>query len=118
VVKKLRYYARYIVVCLLLNRRALVVELVDELQTLVDEYVRDFKPADAAAWRLVLQEINLFLQAPTRPPTRSLDSPGATTRANACLVLRVCACAALGCRWTARWRSRTGPRRRPRCPIG
>lgn len=62
VVKKLRYYARYIVVCLLLNRRSLVVELVEELQTIVDEYVREFKPADAAAWRLVLQEINLFLQ--------------------------------------------------------
>lgn len=62
VVKKLRYYARYIVVCLLLNRRALVLELVDELQTLVDDYVREFKPADAAAWRLVLQEITLFLQ--------------------------------------------------------
>ncbi|ELR19151.1 uncharacterized protein ACA1_336440, partial [Acanthamoeba castellanii str. Neff] len=57
VVKKLRYYARYIVVCLLLNRRALVVELVDELQTLVDDYVRDFKPADAAAWRLDYEDV-------------------------------------------------------------
>lgn len=58
----MRYYARYIVVCLLVNRRTLVLELVDELQALVDDYIRDFKPSDAAAWRSVLQEINLFLQ--------------------------------------------------------
>lgn len=63
IVKKLRYYARFIVACLLLNRRGLVVELVEELQVLVDDYIREFKPTDASAWRLVLQEINLFLQA-------------------------------------------------------
>lgn len=82
VVKKLRYYARYIVVCLLLNRRALVVELVDELQTLVDDYVRDFKPADAAAWRLVLQEINLFLQVdcPLAISDRAKEAPALSNR--------------------------------------
>jgi hypothetical protein len=87
VVKKLRYYARYIVVCLLLNRRALVVELVDELQTLVEDYVRDFKPADAGAWRLVLQEINLFLQvSPSRIPTLAQEHTAACLPAHVCTV--------------------------------
>jgi len=67
VVKKLRYYARFIVVCLLLNRRALVLQLVEELQALVEQYVKEFKPPDAPAWRLVLQEVTLFLQVFGRP---------------------------------------------------
>ena len=62
VVKKLRYYARFIVICLLLNRRSLVLQLVEELQALVEQYVKEFKPPDAPAWRLVLQEVTLFLQ--------------------------------------------------------
>lgn len=82
VVKKLRYYARFIVVCLLLNRRVLVVELVEELQNLVDEYIREFKPADAAAWRLVLQEITLFLQvdSPLILNDRNRDAPPISNR--------------------------------------
>jgi len=42
-IKKLRYYARYIVVCLLLNQRELVKKLMDELNALVDDYVKAFK---------------------------------------------------------------------------
>ncbi|KAL6054415.1 Protein SCAI,Protein SCAI, partial [Balamuthia mandrillaris] len=84
VVKKLRYYARFIVVSLLLNRRKLVSGLVDELQVLVDAYIKTFKPSDAAAWRLVLQEINLFLQV-DRPLVlldKSKDAPPISNRLN------------------------------------
>jgi len=76
-VKKLRYYARFIVVCLLLNRRSLVLQLVEELQALVEQYVKEFKPPDAPAWRLVLQEVTLFLQVdcPLEISDRNKDTP-------------------------------------------
>jgi hypothetical protein len=45
-IKKLRYYARFIVVCLLLNKQAMVKKLMDELSFLVEEYSKTFKPAD------------------------------------------------------------------------
>lgn len=52
-------------VCLLLARRRVVVELVDELTRLVDEYIKSLKPPDAHEWHIVLQEITSFLQADT-----------------------------------------------------
>eukprot|EP01121_Diplochlamys_sp_Union-15-3_P001188 TRINITY_DN1104_c0_g1_i1.p1 TRINITY_DN1104_c0_g1~~TRINITY_DN1104_c0_g1_i1.p1 ORF type:complete len:427 (+),score=39.47 TRINITY_DN1104_c0_g1_i1:201-1481(+) len=61
--KKLRYYARFIVVCLLLCRRKVVKELVASLAQLIKEYITILKPTDAQEWQLVLQEITLFLQA-------------------------------------------------------
>jgi hypothetical protein len=83
-VKKLRYYARFIVVCLLLNKRQVrkykclewmpcslcsyiyhqkvVQELAAELQSLVDEYIKAYKPPDTLEWQYVLQEIELFLK--------------------------------------------------------
>ena len=63
VVKKLRYYARFIVVCLLLNKKDIIKKLIQELSTLIDEYSRDFKPTDGAEWNVVLSEINTFLEA-------------------------------------------------------
>ena len=60
-VKQLRYFARFIVVCLLLGRHTIVDELVSELTTLVEEYIM-LKPNDAQEWQLVVQEITLFLQ--------------------------------------------------------
>lgn len=61
-VKVMRYYARFIVVGLLLNRKKVVLELVDELTKHVDEYIKSLKPTDAQEWYLVLQEITTFLQ--------------------------------------------------------
>ncbi|KAI8813806.1 hypothetical protein BJ742DRAFT_787519 [Cladochytrium replicatum] len=63
VIKKLRYYARFIVVCLLLNRSEIIKKLMEELTTLVDEYTKVFKPNDAAEWNAVLSEISTFLEA-------------------------------------------------------
>ncbi len=61
-IKKLRYYARFIVVCLLLNNRDIVQKLMDELSGLVDDYIRIFKPVDSNEWQGVLQEIATFLE--------------------------------------------------------
>ncbi|RUS15213.1 protein SCAI [Endogone sp. FLAS-F59071] len=63
VIKKMRYYARFIVVCLLLNNNDIVRTLTEELESLVDEYVRTFRPIDAADWQLVLKEIQTFMEA-------------------------------------------------------
>ncbi|OZJ03563.1 hypothetical protein BZG36_03094 [Bifiguratus adelaidae] len=62
-IKNMRFYARYIVVCLLLNQHDVVKTLVKELETQVDDYTKMFKPADAAQWQNVLQEISTFMDA-------------------------------------------------------
>ncbi|KAF9195376.1 hypothetical protein BGZ50_004752 [Haplosporangium sp. Z 11] len=62
-IKKLRYYARFTVVCLLLNNRDVISTLKEELATLVNEYITSYKPSDAADWQLVLQEIVSFTDA-------------------------------------------------------
>lgn len=41
--KQLRYGVRFIVVCLLMNRRDTVRRLVRQLRTLVDDYARNFQ---------------------------------------------------------------------------
>ncbi|CAJ0840281.1 10343_t:CDS:10 [Entrophospora sp. SA101] len=79
-IKKLRYYARFIVVCLLLNNREIVQKLMDELSGLVDDYIKNFKPVDSLEWQLVLQEIGTFLEAerklvPTTPDGHMLSFP-------------------------------------------
>ncbi|KAJ3333869.1 hypothetical protein HDU76_002195 [Blyttiomyces sp. JEL0837] len=62
-IKKLRYFARFIVVCLLLNRNDVIKKLMEELTMLVDEYTKAFKPSDSAEWNVVLSEISTFLEA-------------------------------------------------------
>lgn len=61
-IKKLRYYARFIVVCLLLNRNDMIKKLMEELSGLVDAYIKDYKPTDSAEWNVVLSEISTFLE--------------------------------------------------------
>ncbi|KAJ3343160.1 hypothetical protein HDU93_009710 [Gonapodya sp. JEL0774] len=65
-IKKLRYYARYIVVCLLLNRFDKIKDLMSDLNKSVDEYTKTFKPNDAAEWNVVITEITLFLETDKR----------------------------------------------------
>jgi hypothetical protein len=60
-VKKLRYYARFIVVCLLLKRTKIMRELVRELSRQIDEYVKAYDPDDSLEWQLVLNEISIFI---------------------------------------------------------
>ncbi|KAI8918066.1 protein SCAI [Entophlyctis helioformis] len=62
-IKKLRYYARFIVVCLLLNRTEMVKTLMDDLAGLVEEYTSTFRPNDSAEWNVVLSEISTFMEA-------------------------------------------------------
>ena len=60
-VKKLRYYARFIVVCLLLKKSKIMRELVRELNRQIDEYVKAYDPDDSLEWQLVLNEISTFI---------------------------------------------------------
>ncbi|CAF1021702.1 unnamed protein product [Adineta steineri] len=60
-VKKLRYYARFIVVCLLLKKTKIMRELVRELNRQIDEYVKAYDPDDSLEWQLVLNEISSFI---------------------------------------------------------
>ncbi|KAI8335943.1 hypothetical protein BC941DRAFT_354942 [Chlamydoabsidia padenii] len=62
-IKKMRYYARFIVVCLLLNKDDNIRLLISELELLIDEYTKTFKPVDAKEWQMVLQEIMTFMEA-------------------------------------------------------
>jgi hypothetical protein len=62
-VKELRFYARFIVVCLLLEKAKLARELAGEVTNLISEYVKYMKANDTHEWQLVVQEMTLFLQA-------------------------------------------------------
>ncbi|CAH3025521.1 unnamed protein product [Porites evermanni] len=62
-VKKLRYYARFIVVSLLLNKVDLVKELIQELHHYVEEYVSVYEAQDDEEWRLVISEVTAFMEA-------------------------------------------------------
>ncbi|KAJ3270720.1 hypothetical protein HDV01_007476 [Terramyces sp. JEL0728] len=62
-VKKLRYFARFIVVCLLLNKSAMIKKLMEQLAQYVEDYNAQFKPSDYAEWNVVLSEISTFLEA-------------------------------------------------------
>jgi hypothetical protein len=74
-VKKLRYYARFIVVCLLLNRSGMIKTLMDSLTGLVEDYNNAFKASDYAEWNVVLSEISTFLQAEKK--LAPIDTDGA-----------------------------------------
>ncbi|XP_058861179.1 protein SCAI [Acipenser ruthenus] len=63
VVKNLRYYARYIVVCLLLNKMDLVKDLVKDLSDEIEDYTHRFNTEDQLEWNLVLQEVAAFIEA-------------------------------------------------------
>lgn len=60
VVKALRYYARHIVVALLLSEETIMNSLIGEFKFLVEEYGRVFQPGDYTEWTTVLQDMNNF----------------------------------------------------------
>lgn len=62
-VKKLRYYARFIVVCLLLKKLKLVSELIRELDKQIVEYGNAYDPEDQAEWTVVVNEVKAFIKA-------------------------------------------------------
>ncbi|KAL9903018.1 protein SCAI isoform 2-T7 [Glossina fuscipes fuscipes] len=73
-VKKLRYYARFIVVCLLLKKMKLVRELVTELEKQIQEYTTTYEPEDHLEWSLVLEEIKGFIKAEAAVAVLHADS--------------------------------------------
>ncbi|KAJ3125390.1 hypothetical protein HK100_010835 [Physocladia obscura] len=73
-IKKLRYYARFIVVCLLLNSNDTIMKLMEELTGLIDEYTKTFKPSDSGEWNVVLSEITTFLDAERRLTPLPIDN--------------------------------------------
>lgn len=60
-VKHLRFFARFLVVSLLLNNHAIIKDLIGSLTRHVNEYI-SLKPMDSADWQAAIQEITLFLQ--------------------------------------------------------
>ncbi|CAK1588039.1 unnamed protein product [Parnassius mnemosyne] len=62
-VKKLRYYARYIVVCLLLKKLSLLRDLIKELEKQIVEYGKTYDPEDQIEWTVVLDEVRAFIIA-------------------------------------------------------
>lgn len=63
--KQLRFLARFLTVCLLLNRREMLQQLVNQLKVLVDECKRVFQDSDFKEWKVVVLEIGRFLKADT-----------------------------------------------------
>lgn len=63
--KQLRFLARFLMVCLVLNRREMVYQLVNQLKMLIEECKRNFLETDFKEWKLVVQEIVKFLKADT-----------------------------------------------------
>ncbi|KAI3681399.1 hypothetical protein L6452_36194 [Arctium lappa] len=63
--KQLRFFARFLTVCLVLNRREMVYQLVNQLKLLVADCKRTFQDTDFKEWKLVIQEITKFLKVDT-----------------------------------------------------
>ncbi|XP_042502765.1 protein SCAI-like [Macadamia integrifolia] len=63
--KQLRCIVRFLIVCLILNRREMVHQMFNQLKMSVDEYKRSFQENDFKEWRQVVQEIVRFLKADT-----------------------------------------------------
>ncbi|KAJ2312837.1 hypothetical protein IWW52_004745 [Coemansia sp. RSA 2704] len=75
-IKKLRYYARFIVVCLQMNNTMMMLQLLEEVKSLIDVYATTFNPVDKMEWSLVVKEMALFMQAVCSPvPTDDSGMP-------------------------------------------
>ncbi|EOA32713.1 hypothetical protein CARUB_v10016016mg [Capsella rubella] len=63
--KQLRFLARFLMVCLVLGRREMVHQLVDQFKRLIDDCKRTFQETDFKEWKVVAQEIVRFLKSDT-----------------------------------------------------
>uniref|UniRef100_A0A1J3JX70 Protein SCAI n=1 Tax=Noccaea caerulescens TaxID=107243 RepID=A0A1J3JX70_NOCCA len=63
--KQLRFLARFLMVCLVLGRREMVHQLVEQFKRLIDECKRTFQETDFKEWKVVAQEIVRFLKSDT-----------------------------------------------------
>ncbi|KAG4169452.1 hypothetical protein ERO13_A12G083600v2 [Gossypium hirsutum] len=63
--KELRFYARFLLVSLILNRTQTVKVVVEKLKALVDNCNANFRETNFKEWKLVVQEIVRFMNADT-----------------------------------------------------
>ncbi|MCL7041080.1 hypothetical protein MKW94_024894 [Papaver nudicaule] len=63
--KQFRCLARFLIVCLVFNKREMVNHLVNQLKLLVEECKRSFQESDFKEWKQVLHEIARFLKYDT-----------------------------------------------------
>ncbi|KAL5705132.1 hypothetical protein ACHQM5_023474 [Ranunculus cassubicifolius] len=63
--KELRFYARFLVVALVLNRSEMVKLLVERFRLFVDECKATFRETNLREWKVVVQEILRFLKVDT-----------------------------------------------------
>ncbi|PIA52030.1 hypothetical protein AQUCO_01000129v1 [Aquilegia coerulea] len=63
--KELRFYARFLIVALILNRLEMVNVLVERFRVLVDDSKATFRDNNFREWKQVVQEIVRFLKADT-----------------------------------------------------
>ncbi|CDP09323.1 unnamed protein product [Coffea canephora] len=63
--KQLRFLARFLTVCLVLSRRDVVYQLVNQFKMLLDDCKRTYQETDFKEWKLVVQEIVKFLKGDT-----------------------------------------------------
>ncbi|KAI3826869.1 hypothetical protein L1987_00928 [Smallanthus sonchifolius] len=63
--KQLRFLARFLTVCLVLNRREMVHQLVNQLKMLVAESKRTFPENDFKEWKRVMWDLTKFLKVDT-----------------------------------------------------
>lgn len=60
-IKRLRYYTRFIVVSLLTRKLKFVEELISELDDVIMEYGDSYDPEDQIQWTMVSSEVKAFL---------------------------------------------------------
>ncbi|KAK1413397.1 hypothetical protein QVD17_35170 [Tagetes erecta] len=63
--KQLRFLARFLTVCLVLNRREMVHQLVNQLKMLVAESKRTFPENEFKEWKRVIRDLTKFLKVDT-----------------------------------------------------
>ncbi|KAK8644460.1 hypothetical protein V6N13_123766 [Hibiscus sabdariffa] len=63
--KELRFYARFLLVSLILNRTETVKLVVEKLRALVDDCKANFRETNFKEWKLVVQEILCFINIDT-----------------------------------------------------
>lgn len=73
--QQLRYYARFMFVCIMLGRVTEVRQLCNELQALVLSHSLKFQDKASAEWSLVITEWMQFLEADTLLQTESVTAP-------------------------------------------
>lgn len=63
--KELRFYARFLLVALIVDRREMVLHLGEKLRALVEDSKSNFRETNFKEWRIVVQEITRFTRADT-----------------------------------------------------